>query len=732
MKRNIVVVESPAKAKTISQYLGSNFLVRASYGHVRDLPTKKLGIDVEHGFKPEYTVAPKAKKTISELKKDLSDAGALILATDLDREGEAIAWHLVEALKPTIPVKRITFHEITKSAVEKALQTPRQINRNLVDAQQARRLLDRLVGYKLSPFLWQKVYRGLSAGRVQSVAVRLIVEREREIKTFQPRRYWTVKADFVTDKSVFTAELINGDNRQSKEFKTLEEAATLAERIKRITASVGTIETTILRIKPQPPLITSTLQQLSARILGFSVKRTMRLAQDLYEGVEIKGLGSKALITYMRTDSRQLADSAVKQARSVIDSSFSAKYLPEKPPVYRSKTRAQEAHEAIRPTDFSLLPEQLSGKLSRDHYQLYSLIWRTAIASQMNEAQVEIKSAFINVGENTFLARGRRLIFEGFLKVNSEVVERYEDLPDLKEGQGVQLKKVEAVEHITEPPSRYSEASLIKELERRGIGRPSTYAPTLSTIVERGYVTKKAGRFYPEDVAEVVTDLLVKHFPNIVDFEFTAKMEDQLDDIAEAKDKLISVLERFYAPFAALLKEKELSIDKKKVTETPTDQKCPKCGRVMIIKLGRFGKFYACSGFPECDHTAQIINESVADAPEEVKEIKDQLDRPCPKCGRSLELKKGRYGSFIGCSDYPKCRFTEAIVIEAEAKCPNCGKLIVRRRSKRGKIFWGCSGYPKCQTAFWDEPVNKQCPKCQNLLVKKRDGLSCSQCDYKE
>lgn len=730
MSKKLVIVESPAKAKTIGQYLGSDYIVRASFGHVRDLPKSKLGIDVEHDFTVDYQQIPRSKKAVSELKTALKNSDEIFLATDYDREGEAIAWHLVELLKPKQKVNRITFHEITKSAIAEAIGQPRAISKELVDAQQARRILDRLVGYKLSPFLWKKVYRGLSAGRVQSVAVRLVVEREREIRAFVVREYWTLDAVLKAKSGEFAAYVAGKDSSKALEVEKKDEIDKLATKLKNADLTVTDKNITETQLRPQPPLITSTLQQQAARFCHFSAKKTMKIAQDLYEGLDIPGMGTVGLITYMRTDSFSLADSARSQAASVISKDYGSNYLPEKPNVFSKKVRgAQEAHEAIRPTDFSINPSQLKEKVSRDHFRLYELIWRAATASQMSAARVETTTVTVESDDKTrLIGRGRKLTFDGFLKVFDEAEERFEPLPELSEGEKVAFKKLEPTQHFTQPPARYSEASLVKELEKRGIGRPSTYAPIMSTIVDRGYVTKQAGRFVPEAVAEVVTDLLVEHFSTIADFNFTAGMEEQLDDIAEGEKGMVQVLDEFYKPFAKLLSDGEKTVDKKAIVEEKTDEKCPECGKPLVIKLGRFGKFYACSGFPDCKYTAPIVKDMDAS---EQEALKEQSGEKCPDCKDGmLTLKQGRFGSFFGCSNYPKCKHTKAIVVSTEVPCPNCGKDLVRKMTRKGKPFWGCSGYPKCKTAFWDEPVNEKCPQCDNQMVKKKGSVACSQCDY--
>lgn len=731
MPKKLVIVESPAKAKTIGQYLGSDFIVRASYGHVRDLPKSKLGIDVESDFTVSYQAIPKAKKVIAELKKTLETSSEVFLAPDPDREGEAIAWHLAALLKSKKPVHRVSFTEITKTAVQHAIAHPRQISQDLVDAQQARRILDRLVGYKLSPLLWKKVYRGLSAGRVQSVAVRLIVEREREISAFTAREYWTLEVELKTKSGTFAAQVL--DEKGSKLELADEKAATaMAKKLASATFTVRSIDVSTSSLKPQPPLITSTLQQMAARVCGFSAKKTMKIAQDLYEGIDVPQRGTIGLITYMRTDSHAMAASAKKEGESKVASLYGAEYLPKTPNVFTKKVKgAQEAHEAIRPTDFSLTPEQLQGVLSRDHFRLYNLVWQVATASLMSPAHVEATAVAIDTSAGVALsARGRTLAFDGWLRVYPDPEERFVPLPALQVGENLTSKKVEPTQHFTEPPARYSEATLVRELEKRGIGRPSTYAPIMSTIVDRGYVTKKTGRFVPEAVAGVVTDLLVENFPEIIDYNFTAEMEESLDDIAEGTKELVPVLQAFYGPFAKLLSEKEKTIDKKELVEEQTDKTCPKCGKAVVIKLGRFGKFYACSGYPECEYRAPFLDGQFTS--EQEKQIEEEVKENCPDCGKPLALKQGRFGTFLGCSDYPTCKFTKPIVISAGVKCPNCSKDLVRKSTRRGKFFWGCSGYPKCKTAYWDEPLDKKCPRCSNLLLKKKSGIACSQCDYKE
>ncbi len=728
MPKKLVIVESPAKAKTISQYLGAGFVVRASFGHVRDLPKSKLGIDVDDHFKVDYQSIPKAKKVLTELRKELKDSTELFLAPDPDREGEAIAWHLAAELKPKVPMHRVSFSEITKTAVQNAIENPRELDKDLIDAQQARRILDRLVGYKLSPLLWKKVYRGLSAGRVQSVAVRLIVEREREIRAFIVREFWTLDAIAKAKAGDFKAFVVKDGSAEKLELESKAEVDKIARQLEFAKFNVEKIVETESQLRPYPPLITSTLQQMAARVCGFSAKRTMKIAQDLYEGMDV-GSGSHGLITYMRTDSYNIANIARQEAEATINKTYGAKYLPEKPNFFGKKVKgAQEAHEAIRPTDFNFTPEMANAKLDKEHAKLYTVIYRAAIASMMTPAQV--KSTAVTVGSDknvNLLARGRELVFDGFLKVFPDSEERFEALPKMEQSEKITIKKLEPTQHFTEPPARYSEATLVKELEKRGIGRPSTYAPIMSTIVDRGYTVKQAGRFVPQDVAEVVTDLLVANFPQIVDYDFTAKLEDELDDIADGNNTYEAVLQEFYGPFSKLLEEKEKTIERKDLVEEATDQVCPKCGKPLVIKLGRFGKYYRCSGYPDCDHTAPMENTISV---EEQKQIDEITKEKCPDCGGELKMKQSRFGKFVGCSNYPKCKYTKSIEVKAEAKCPNCGKDLVRKNTRRGKPFWGCSGYPKCKTAFWDEPTNEKCPLCGNLMLKRKSGLVCSQCKH--
>ncbi len=755
MAKALVVVESPAKAKTIEKYLGTGYKVLASFGHVRDLPKSKLGVDVDHDFEPDYIVPVKAKKTLSALKEAASKVDKVYLATDFDREGEAIAWHVAETLglnakKSKKDVARITFHEITKEAILDAVAHPRDLDMNLVNAQQARRVLDRLVGYKLSPFLWRKVYTGLSAGRVQSVTVRLVVDREREIDAFKVREYWTIEALFksgvrskVSGVREFGAILTKIDGKPFKEVDKQKLADDLVSDIKTGKYSISDLQKNDKRRSPAPPFSTSTLQQDANRKLHFSAKQTMTLAQHLYEGVDLGSEGSVGLITYMRTDSFNLAESAIKEARSAIGKEFGEKYVPEAARTYKTKSKgAQEAHEAIRPSSFSRTPDKMKQYLDNSHYKLYKLIWERAIACQMADAEIEETVAQIgSIGaknEYNFTAKGSIIVFPGFLKVYEEGKDDIEEeglvlLPELELSEKLNLDKVDGKQHSTQPPARYTEASLVKELEKRGIGRPSTYAPIMSTIVDRGYVQKLEGKFQPQDVAFVVNDLLVEHFKDFVDYQFTARMEEELDDIAEGKLKWQPVIHEYYDPLAKLLIEKMETVEKKGLVEEKTDQKCPECKKPLVLKLGRFGKFYACTGYPDCTYKQAYLENKEGEAMT-VAEVEELSDEKCPKCGSQLTVKVGRFGKFLGCSKYPDCKFTKQIGAGDAVKCPNCDKGdLVMKRTKRGKPFWGCSNYPNCKTAFWTEPVEKKCPSCKSLMVRSgKDKIKCTKCDFEE
>lgn len=711
---NLVIVESPAKAKTIEKYLGRDHKVVASYGHVRDLPPKELGIDIDKDFKPDYVVPVNSKKTIALIKKELKTAKKLYLATDLDREGEAISWHILEALKikgDDTRVERITFHEITKSAIERAIKNPRGINIHLVDAQQARRVLDRLVGYKLSPLLWRKVKSGLSAGRVQSVAVRLIVEREEEIKKFKPEEFWVIGVNLskIKDDKIFSAFLAEIDGKEIKklDIKTKKEADAIEKDLENSSYKVLSVDESISTRHPSAPFTTSTMQMEASRKLGFSAKQTMRLAQDLYEDGHI---------TYMRTDSISLSKEAVKAARDVIKSEFGEKYLPDGEQKYVTKTkRAQEAHEAIRPTDFK--EKEVSGDARGQ--RLYDLIWKRTVASQVKDAEIKIIEAKIEADgkkKYIFTSRGENIKFDGFIRVytegkDDETEELNNPVPPLEKNEKLDYHDFIKNQKFTEPPKRYSEATLVKKLESLGIGRPSTYAPTISTIQDRGYVELENRFFTPTEIGTIVSDLLVANFNDVVDYQFTAKMEDEFDDIATGDREWVPVIREFYEPFAKNLTAKNKELEKKDFIKPKIlTEKCPECGKKLMERLGRFGKFIACSGYPECKYSrplsevgGKVINE---DGKEE--SVKKAESEKCEKCGGEMVMKEGRFGKFLACSNYPKCKNTKTVIQSTGMKCPDCGDgQVVEKRTKKGRKFWGCSKYPGCKYASWEDPTAK-------------------------
>ncbi|TSC75805.1 MAG: DNA topoisomerase I [Parcubacteria group bacterium Gr01-1014_31] len=720
---HLVIVESPTKARTISRFLGSGFQVESSYGHVRDLPKSKLGVDVEKNFSPTYVVPLKAKARVTELKKLAAKADTIYFATDEDREGEAISWHLAELLAPKPDrIKRIVFHEITDSAIHEALEHPRSIDQRLVDAQQARRVLDRLVGYKLSPLLWAKVARGLSAGRVQSVAVRLIVEREREISAFKPQEYWTVDATFTSGQDEIAAVLAKLDGKAVGKFGIGNQAAAdgVLARLSEKTWAVTAVDRKQTTRRPQPPFTTSTLQQAANKRLGFSASQTMVLAQQLYEGIEVGKGQSVGLITYMRTDSVNLAGLFLQQASGFIRETYGERYAAGGPRTYQTKAKgAQEAHEAIRPTDVTRRPETVKAHLTPTQFRLYQLIWQRAVSSQMADAELQATALDIAnpAGTATFRATGSVVAFDGWLKVYPTGLQETV-LPQLAQGTAVALKAVQPNQHFTEPPARYSEASLVKTLEELGIGRPSTYAPTIATVINRGYVEKVEKRLKPTDIGELVSDLLVKHFPNIVDYQFTATVEDDLDAIAEGKHAWQQTIKEFYGPFAKLLEEKTQELSKKELTETASGAVCMKCGKPMVIKIGRFGRFLACSGFPECTNKAPLDKEGKA-------QPLQLLDEKCPQCGKPLTNRVGRFGPFVGCSGYPDCRYIKKTPSKEYGACPKCGKgAIVAKRSRRG-VFYACNAYPDCKNAYNTEPTGEHCTTCKDLMIAGKEAPRC-------
>jgi len=712
---NLVIVESPAKARTIEGYLGGDFHVLSSYGHIRDLPPKKLGINIEKDYKPEYHILSKARANISILKKALINADKIYLATDYDREGEAIAWHLTKALGSNIKnYLRITFTEITKNAITKSINKPRKIDMNLVDAQQARRILDRLVGYKLSPFLWKKVTRGLSAGRVQSVAVRLIVEKEREIENFKSDEYWEIIANLIKkgDNNIIKAKLSAiSDKRINKlEIKNKKNADKIKKELLGSTYKISDIKDKERQIYPPAPYRTATLQQDAARRLRFTAKKTMFIAQKLYEGVDLGEGKRTGLITYMRTDSTNLSNESIQKARKYIKQDLGEKYLPEKANIHLTKNKgAQEAHEAIRPTNPKLQPQKIKNNLARDEFRLYQLIWQRMIASQCASARISDKIVEIIAKKYGFITKGRTINFDGFLSIYNL---GFKDalLPKLVKGEKLHLKKLDLEQKFTQPPSRYSEASLVRELEKRGIGRPSTYAPIMSTIEDRQYVKKIDGYFHPIEIGTLVNDVLVEHFPEVVDYNFTAHMEEDLDRIANGKLKWIQVIDEFYKPFSKHLQIKDKTLKKEDISQKSTGRKCPECKKgEIIIKMGRYGSFYACSNYPECKYKEKIEKHEVVSEKSKKLQKKAEVilkkNQKCKKCQADMAIRTSRYGVFLGCTNYPKCRNIISIEDESALFCPKCKKgRVVKRFTRKGKVFWGCSSYPKCDFASWTQP----------------------------
>ena len=726
--KHLVVVESPAKAKTIERILGPDYKVMASMGHLRDLPKRTMGVDIENGFTPEYVNSTDRANVIKDLQKAANQCCDILLATDPDREGEAISWHLSKLLDVNPEDKvRIAFHEITPPAIREAIQDPEPIDLDRVDAQQARRVLDRLVGYKLSPWLWRQVYRGLSAGRVQSVATRLICEREEEIRAFVPVEYWSIEAMYKTEKKEsFKAKLTQIDGKDA-ELHNGEETDAAVKGIEGKEAEVTAVTKSRKQRKTTPPYTTSTMQQDAVNKLNFSSKKTMMLAQNLYEGVEIPGHGHVGLITYMRTDSTRISDEMIKQVRPYISETYGEDYLPAKPNVFSKSKEAQDAHEAIRPTSLSFPPSALTGILSRDQLRLYTLIWNRFIASQMAPQIQQSTSATLQCGIYTLKATGVHVLFDGFTIMQPSKKKDSEEsdfLPPLKKGDIVKNTKVNGEQHFTAPPPRYTEASLIKTLEEKGIGRPSTYAPILDTIQKRRYVTKENKQFVPTEVGFKVTELLKKYFEGIINVDFTANLENWLDKIAEGKATYKKVMTDFYKVFAAELESANVEAEKdKKENQEVSDVTCEKCGAKMIVKMGRYGKYLACPNYPNCKN---IKPYSLAEGPEEVSDVK------CDACGTLMVYRTGPYGRYLKC---PSCGANKAIVIDTGIVCPKCHEgHMVQRRSHRGRIFYGCSRYPKCDMALWNEPINQFCETCGAIMTKKtyktgKEVISCSNPD---
>ena len=753
---NLVVVESPAKAKTIKKYLGPDFEVVASYGHVRDLIPKEGAVDPEQDFAMQYQVIERNERHVQTIAKQLKQAEALYLATDPDREGEAISWHLYELLKKRRqlgkrPVYRVVFNEVTKRAVQDAVANPRELSADLINAQQARRALDYLVGFNLSPLLWKKIRRGLSAGRVQSPALRLIVEREQEIDAFEVREYWTLSADVAKESKNFEARLthfagdkleqfsIEGEARAKEIERALEQSAGGKLRVERV-------ERKQRKRNPAPPFITSTLQQEAARKLGFTAQRTMRVAQQLYEGVDIGG-GAVGLITYMRTDSVNLASEALEEIRGFIAERYGTDHLPDRARIYKTKAKkAQEAHEAIRPTSIGLLPKEIGAQLTADQAKLYELVWKRTLACQMAQALINMVAVDLGAGEgHVFRATGSTVASPGFMRVylegrdDARAADDDEErmLPHLEEGELLALKAIRPEQHFTEPPPRYSEATLVKALEELGIGRPSTYASIISTLQDREYVVLEKKRFFPTDVGRIVNKFLTAYFTTYVDYGFTARLEDELDAVSRGEEDWIPLLEQFWRPFKERVDHTQDNVKRSDVTQEVIEEACPQCGSPLSIRLGKHGRFIGCTNYPQCDYTRDLEGTSNPEqaAPEVVE------GRSCPECGSELQIKRGKYGKFIGCSAYPKCRYIEPLErpVDTGVTCPKCNKgTLLKKKSRRGKIFFSCSTYPTCDYAVWNEPVAEPCPQCGwpvlTIKVTKRSGAQkvCPQkdCSY--
>ncbi|MCI0653662.1 MAG: type I DNA topoisomerase [Methylococcaceae bacterium] len=741
MSINLVIVESPAKARTIEKYLGKNFHVLASYGHVRDLIPKEGAVDTQNDFLMKYEIIERNQKHVQTIAKAARSADALFLATDPDREGEAISWHLLELLKEkkainNKPVHRVVFHEITKRAISEAIENPKTLSTDLINAQQARRALDYLVGFNLSPLLWKKIRRGLSAGRVQSPALRMIVEREIEIEQFVTREYWTIEALAEHEGQAVKARLTHFEGEKLQQFSIENEQQATSIQKSLIDRANGKLRVSKLEKKqrkrnPPPPFITSTLQQEAARKLGFSTKKTMTVAQQLYEGVEIAGEAT-GLISYMRTDSVNLAQEAIAEIRELIRSRFGPGDLPSQPRHFKTKAKnAQEAHEAIRPTSAARTPESIKRYIPNDQYRLYELIWKRTIACQMSHATIDTVSADLCCGSgDIFRASGSTIRNPGFMKVYQE---SYDDgkgpddretiLPPMKEGDLIDLKELSPVQHFTEPPPRFSEASLVKALEEYGIGRPSTYSSIISTLQQRDYAVLENKRFHPTDVGRIVNKFLTEHFTRYVDYGFTANLEDQLDAVSRGEKKWIPLMHEFWDPFKKLVNDKDEGVQRKDVTQELLDEKCPQCGNPLSIRLGRNGRFIGCTNYPECKYTRNLNDDKPVSEPEFVE------GKSCPKCSARLVMKSGRYGKFIGCSNYPSCRHIEALEKPSDTgvRCPECRKgTIFKRKSRNDKIFFSCSTYPKCQYAIWNPPVDEKCPECGwpilTLKTTKRKG----------
>ncbi len=723
-KKKLVIVESPAKAKTIGKFLGSGYVVKASVGHVRDLPKSKLGIDTENNFEPQYITIRGKGDVIKELKKESKKAKQVFLATDPDREGEAISWHLSKLLDlDNNELNRIEFNEITKDAIKKAAKNPRKIDTDLVDAQQARRILDRLVGYNISPLLWRKIEKGLSAGRVQSVALKLICDREREISNFVSEEYWTLDVELTDKKKKFEAAYFGIEEKgKIKKVKLKNQAETDAvlSEIDKEKLPVSKVEKKRTLKKAYPPFTTSSLQQEANKKLNFSSKKTMMIAQQLYEGINIKGEGSVGLVTYIRTDSFRISDEARANVKDFIENNIGKKYYSKNDFSKKNKSDSQDAHEAIRPTYIFKDPESIKDSLTNDQFKLYNLIWRRFTASQMSDAEFDTTTIVFNSNNHIFKSSGSIMQFEGYKKIYT-----YSDgskdvmLPNINEGDLIEISKILPEKHFTKPPARYTEATLIKTMEVMGIGRPSTYAPTIITITNREYVVKDKGSLMPTEMGLTVDEMVVKYFNNVVNDKFTAQLENRLDDVANGKIDWHDVITDFYVEFKTLLDIADNEIEKIEIPDEVSEEECPECKAFMVVKKGRFGKFLACPNYPECKTTKKINQTETAEL----------TDIDCEVCGEKMLKRKGRYGEFLACSKYPSCKNTKQILQKVDATCPKCNKDIVVKFTKKGRKFFGCEGYPDCDFISWHQPTNEKCENCGNDLVKKGEELTCLKCE---
>lgn len=723
----LVIVESPHKANTIKGFLGKGYKVKASKGHVRDLPKSKLGIEVENDFEPQYINIRGKGELINELRKEAKAADRVFLAADPDREGEAISWHLANVLNvDPSKVKRITFNEITKNTLKEAIKHPRDIDMNLVNSQQTRRILDRLVGYKISPFLWRHIKNGLSAGRVQSVTTRIIVEREQEINDFVPEEYWLISALLNTDKNESVNVKFYGKNGKKLDLANEEQVKEVLSSVDTNNFRVESIKRAVKQRRPAPPFTTSTLQQEANRKLSFQSQKTMLIAQELYEGVNIGEKNTYGLITYMRTDSLRISDEARESAKKVIVNNYGADYYPATPNKYKIKKNSQDAHEAIRPTDPSITPDMIRGKVTNDQYKLYKLIWDRFIASQMSPELRDTVTADIVSGGYTFRANGHNIKFRGFAAVYGDIADDASDeesgtmLPELSEGEVLKASEINPEQKFTQPPLRFTEGSLVKVLEDKGIGRPSTYTPTITTIISRGYIRREGKFLVPTELGVVTTDMMKKSFSHIVDYNFTANMEEDLDKIEDGTSEYIGVLREFYSQFSAQLEEAEktLGSDRVEVPKVETGIICEKCGAVMIEKTGRYGKFAACPNYPRCRNTKRLDEKPEKEDEKKAPEV--IADEKCPNCGNDMVLRKGPHGNFFACRNYPECKTAIPYRRDSGIACPDCGKRIMIKQTKSRKNYYACEDYPKCSFSSWDVPTERRCPQCNAPVLKKK------------